>query len=284
MKNGIYSGISNEAYHGGVGISKSGLDLVSRSPLHYWAAYLDPDREQRQATPAMKLGTAIHTAVLEPGTYRDRYVVMPEGVDRRTKDGKEIYAACEQEAAAKGAEIISASDHEKVMRIYKSCLEHPLTKKVFETGEAEVSAYWTDAETGVLCKCRPDWLLGGENPAILDLKSTENASPDEFIRSAFSWRYHVAAAWYLDGVEQAMGVKPDAFMFLAVEKTAPFAAAYYYADDDMLTAGRAEYRRALRTYADCLSSDKWPGYEPRLQPLGLPRWANVQLDVEQGKI
>lgn len=277
MKNGIYSGISNEDYHGGVGVSKSGLDLIARSPLHYWSAYRDPDREPRQPTPAMKLGTAIHTAVLEPDTYKDRYVVLPDGIDRRTKDGKDFYAKLEMEALAKGAEIIAASDHAKVMKVYASCKNHPLTRKIFETGEAEVSVYWTDEETGVLCKCRPDWLLGGENPAILDLKSTINASPEPFMKSAYNFRYHVAAAWYLDGVEQAMGVKPDVFMFLAVEKDAPFAAAYYYADEDMLAAGRAEYRRALRTYADCLSSDKWPGYEQKLLPLNMPRWAQIEM-------
>ena len=53
MKPGIYVSreLSNEEYHADTtAISKSGLDLVHRSPAHYYAAKLDPDRPA--ATPA----------------------------------------------------------------------------------------------------------------------------------------------------------------------------------------------------------------------------------------
>ena len=59
MKNGLFNGISNAEYHGGAGISKSGLDLVAQSPLHYWSAYLDPNRQAREETPAMAIGTGM---------------------------------------------------------------------------------------------------------------------------------------------------------------------------------------------------------------------------------
>jgi exodeoxyribonuclease VIII len=280
MKTGVYSDISNADYHGGAGVSKSGLDLIARSPLHYWGAYLDPHREPRKETTAMAVGTAIHTAILEPDTFGERYVILPEGLDRRTTAGKASYEAVISQACATGAEVISANDAAKVLKIAAYAHAHPVAKAMFSDGKAEQSVFWTDDETGVLCKCRPDWLLGGENPAVLDVKSTLDASPDEFARSAFKWRYHVQAAWYLDGVEAATGLKPDSFMFLAVEKEAPFASAYYYADDDMIRAGRAEYRRALRVYADCLASGKWTGYTPKLLPLGLPKWADIAIEVD----
>ena len=278
MKTGIYPDIDNAAYHGGKGISKSGLDLIARSPLHYWAAYHDPLRKPREETPAMRIGTAIHTAVLEPETFLERYVIVPEGIDRRTKDGKAEYAVLEARAVDKGAQLLPYSDFDHAMAIKSSCHTHPMAKQMFSSGKAEMSVFWTDEETGVLCKCRPDWLLGGENPAILDLKSTIDASPDGFMKSAYKYRYHVQAAWYLDGLEAAIGIKPDAFMFLAVEKTAPYAAAFYYADDAMLAAGRAEYRRQLRIYAECQKENKWPGYATKLQPLSLPKWADFIVD------
>jgi len=130
--------------------------------------------------------------------------------------------------------------------------------------------FWIDPETEVLCKCRPDWLIPG---AIVDVKSTEDASAEAFMRSAYNWQYHLQAAFYMDGMAAAWDEQPEAFMFLAHEKTAPWASAYYFADGEMIEAGRVEYRKALRLYADCLSSDKWPGYAATLQPLGLPRWA-----------
>ncbi len=278
MKDGIYHNISNDDYHAGPGISASGLKLIAnRSPLHYWSAYLDPKREARKTTPSMLLGSAIHSAVLEPDLFRDQYMVAPD-VDRRTKEGKMLYETALGIAAENGSTLLSSDDYLTAIKIQESCRRHPLARRIFEDGKAEQSVFWTDPETGVLCKCRPDWLLGGENPAILDLKSTEDASAEAFTRSSYNWQYHLQAAWYLDGVEHALGLKPDAFMFLAHEKTAPFASAYYFADDAMIEAGRIAYRKALRLYAECLNSNKWPGYAPQLQPLGLPRWAKVESD------
>lgn len=279
MTNGILDGVSNTAYHSGHGISKSGLDLIAKSPLHYWAAYLDPNREPRTETPAMKLGTAIHTAILEPDAFADRYRVMPEGLDRRTKAGKEIYEALLLDAETNDATLISAADQQTALQIATNVRRHPLARNILRDGKAEQSVFWTDAETGVLCKCRPDWLLDpNPNPAILDVKSTTDASPDGFMKSAYTYRYHVQAAWYLDGLEAATGMKPDSFMFLAIEKEPPFAVAFYYADEAMIAAGRAEYQRHLRTFAACAASDTWPGYPSKLLPLALPKWAQITLD------
>lgn len=269
MKTGIYDGISNADYHGGAGISKSGLDVIARSPLHYWQQYLNPEREKREPTPAMVIGTAIHTAVLEPGEFGNRYHVAPV-VDRRTKDGKAEWQLALDKAEAAGADLISFDDAQTCMRIAEQVRSHPTAAKVFANGQAELSAYWTDAETGVLCKCRPDWL---NLPLVVDVKSTEDASRDAFMRSAWNYRYWVQAAWYVDGIEQATGQRPEAFIFAAFEKAAPYASAFYFADDAMIELGRAEYRKQLRIYADCLAADRWPGYPTDVTLLGIPAWA-----------
>jgi len=269
MKTGIYSGISNDDYHGGVGISKSGLDVLARSPLHYWSKYLDPNRERKEPTPAMKLGTAIHTAVLEPDEFTKRHMVAPQ-VDRRTKDGKATWEQFVADAEAAGADLISADDFATCQAISRQVREHPTARKVFANGTPELSAYWTDAETGLLCKCRPDWL---GLPLIVDLKSTEDASAEGFAKSAWNFRYWVQAAWYVDGIEQATGQRPDAFVFAAFEKSAPYACAFYFADEAMLDMGRREYRRLLRILADCTAADRWPGYTTDVMPLGVPAWA-----------
>lgn len=277
METGIYAGISNDAYHSGPGISKSGLDVVARSPLHYWAKYLDPNRVAKPPTPAMRLGTAIHTAVLEPGEFAKRHHVAPV-VDRRTKDGKAMWAEAEDAAAAAGAELIANDDALVCMRIAEQVRSHPTARKVFAQGQAEMSCYWTDEETGLLCKCRPDWL---GLPLVVDLKSTEDASPEGFMKSAWNWRYWVQAAWYVDGIEQATGQRPDAFVFAAFEKEPPHAAAFYFADEAMLDMGRQEYRKLLRVLADCKAADKWPGYTTDVVPLGLPAWALAANDNQR---
>lgn len=298
MNPGIHYGISNDEYHSGPGISKSGLDLIEISPLHYWDRYLRPRTEEELAAQEeqkkhYKIGTAIHTAILEPDTFHDRYIVLPEDAPKRpTKaqykakkpSDETLYAigwweTMDATLAEKGAEILTKEELEICSAVAGSTQASRIGKRVFsEPGVAEVSVYWEDPETGVLCKCRPDWLLTPHStPAILDVKSTKSAHPEEFARSAFNYNYHVAAAWYLDGYELATGERPDSFMFLAIEKVSPWACAWYFADEGMIEAGRRQYRKALNTYADCLQKNGWPGYSDKLLGLSLPRWAEAQL-------
>lgn len=271
IKPGVYPDISNHDYHTGPGISNSGLNLLRKSPRHYWAAYLDPDREAKEETPALRLGSAIHSAVLEPHKFADEFCCAPD-VDRRTKEGKEIYAAFIAESGDKT--VLSAKEYLNVQRVVESVLRHKVYKKIFDgsDGVAETSMYWEDRSVGVLCRIRPDWMGAG---VLLDVKTTEDASPDSFMRSIFTYGYHRQAAFYLDGCK-ANGIDPGAFMFMALEKSAPYAIAFYYAEPEMIEQGRKEYKKLLRIYADCLESGNWPGYPEKIVPINLPEWYLAQ--------
>lgn len=71
MKPGVYSEISNHDYHSGPGISKSGLDLIHRSPLHY--QYAVSAANDNKPTAAQALGTAAHALILEPAEFTKQY-------------------------------------------------------------------------------------------------------------------------------------------------------------------------------------------------------------------
>ena len=87
MKPGVYEGISNAEYHGGHGISKSGLDLIHRSPMHYHAV-VTADNDHTP-TPAQELGTAAHALILEPEVFTETYCLalrrsdVPEAIEER---------------------------------------------------------------------------------------------------------------------------------------------------------------------------------------------------------
>lgn len=153
-------------------------------------------------------------------------------------------------------------------------------------GRAERSVYWIDEETGVLCRCRPDWWrLDG---ITVDVKTTEDASPEGFARSIGRYSYHMQAAFYIDGMTAAINhlvaqnkdaafpqklpPAPKDFLFLAVEKAAPYAPAVYALDQAAIEIGRAEYRQLLRIYAECLRTNNWPGYGQKIQNISLPEW------------
>lgn len=264
----VIRGMPNDAYHAHAAVGSSGLKAIGRSPLHYWARYLDPNRIPDEPSAALRLGTAIHAAVLEPVRFSQEFVVAPK-FDRRTKDGK---AAAEAfEASAVGKTIISLDDYATCMKISDRLSRHPAASVLFKRGEAEVSMFWEDPETGVACKCRPDWLINGV--AIVDVKSTQDASAAGFARAVANYEYHMQAAFYLDGVRAcSTGEAPQAFIFAAFEKDNPHAVAFYSADKDMIDLGRREYRRRLAIYAACKRANSWPGYSPEITSLSLPAW------------
>lgn len=269
MTKNVVLDMSNEDYHSSPGVSKSGLDLIAKSPLHYWARYLDPKREPHDPTAAMITGTAIHTAVLEPDRFALEYRVAP-AVDKRTKDGKATWEAFVADCEANGHTSISVKDLEICNNITSVVRSHYTAQQLLKDGTAEMSMFWEDEKTGVLCKCRPDWMA--TDNIVVDLKSALDASPQGFAKSAFNYRYWVQAAWYLDGIEKATGTRPEAFVFVAFEKDPPYACGFYYATDAMIEAGREEYRRLLDIYAGCLATQNWHGYSPALEALEMPAW------------
>jgi hypothetical protein len=268
--------MNNTDYHAHAAISKSHLDQVAKSPLHYWARYLDPNRVVPEPTLAMAIGSAVHTHVLELDQWDARYVSAPDGIDRRTKAGKAEWEAFT--TAATGRTVLPKADADLVMRMAHSVFSHPAAAMLLALpGKAETTHMWTDAATGLQCKCRPDWLTD-DGRLLVDLKTTEDASARGFAKSIAQWRYHVQASWYLDGIEQATGTRPEQFLFLCVEKKAPYAVAVYAADAEMIAAGAQTAARDLDVLATCKAAGAWPGYSDQIEPISLPPWMRPRPD------
>lgn len=252
----IHPNMPAHQYHAHPNVSKSLLDKLARSPMHA-RAYLDGVREE--PTPAMQFGTALHTAVLEPERFANEYAVF-EG-DRRTKAGKEAYELL----LNAGATVINRADYDAIRAMALQIRQHPRAGMFLQNGAAEQSVFWTDKISGVDCKCRPDWTSAGGG-VILDLKTTEDASPEAFARSVAKYRYHVQASHYLEGTEA------DWFLFVAVEKKAPYAVAVYELDPEAMEIGRCTRLRDLEVYLSCRDFNQWPGYPTDVQTLALPAW------------
>lgn len=270
--------MTNAEYHADrSAISKSGLDLIHRSPAHYWAAYLDPNREPRIETEAMKIGTMVHTIILEPelitnyAVFNDAQIVaeIGGGNPRATNRYKEWKHALMLEN--EGKIFVTGNLLTSVLRMREAVYSHPSAKDLLTDFTAEQTFMWVDPETGVMCKCRPD-AVKNDGKIILDIKSTEDAG-EAFAKSVFNYRYHVQAPFYMDGFEAATGIRPEWFIFIAVEKNPPYDVVVYYTPADVMEFGRNEYKNDLRRFKECKQSGIWPGYSSIIEPLKLPGWA-----------
>ncbi len=234
-------------------ISKSGLDLINKSPLHYWDKYLNPERVEK-STPALEFGQAFHRAISHPIEFENEYAVFT--ADRRTNAGKAEYAALIESAK----KIISQDDSNTIKGMQTALMRYPRLVDAIKHGEHERTFVWDDPATGAPCKMRVDCLHDGY---VFDWKSIEEATPSNFRYSAKKYRYHVQDAFYIDGLA-ANGIECKGFIFVAVEKSAPFGVGIYELPAEAIAEGREAYIRNLNTYMECRKTGKWTGYTPQL--------------------
>ena len=254
-------------YHATDAVSASLLKQIQRSPAHA-RAYL---QQQQEPTPAMLFGTAFHTCVLESERFNDEYAVF-EG-DKRTKEGKANY----ERLVSEGKTIITATDYATITAMASAIGDHPAASKLVRgDGQTEVSMFWEDEDTGLQCKCRPDiWIAQGRGSVIVDIKTTEDASPEGFARSIQSYGYGIQAAHYL------AGSGADAFIFVAVEKKEPYAVAVYQLDALSLEISEMKRRDMLQLWASCRESDSFPAYSDECQLISLPGWVTADYEKQQ---
>lgn len=265
----IIAGMSNADYHAHESISKSGLDLIARSPAHFRF------QEKREPSRAMVIGSALHAAVLEPEVFASQYMLLRNVSARRASEYK-------QAVAVHGADfVLTGTEADYVAGMQETIRSHAYAGRVLsEPGRAELSVMTKDPVTGVAVRCRFDWLTSAG--LAVDLKTTIDARPDAFARSVANYRYHVQAAFYADVWNWETGETLQGFEFLAVEKSMPHALAVYRLDAEALSEGRRLYREALNMYADCLERDEWPGYDAQPQWLCLPAWAVEFNEEDEG--
>jgi hypothetical protein len=300
---GIYTSLSNDAYHGHHG-------SYSKSSLADFAVYpynLIFQRENKKESDAMAIGTAVHTAVLEPHKWNDDVIVIPDSVltDSGAK-GKAFKIWFSKNYDGKRAMITSA-DRKKVTGMRDSIMEKPEHSKARDLltgGVPEVSCFWqeifkgeeTDRETGyksmvnhlyddptnchpVTFKCRPDYYIPAEHNIIVDLKTTKYPiSRGEFEKHAYNLKYHWSAGMTLRGMRIASGKNHNIYIFVVVEVEPPHEVAVFRASNEFIALGKKEVLNTMGRLAYWDKHNFWPGAPNLIQMVGLPGWAMKKLN------
>ena len=250
--------IDLKSYQESPALNASGAKIILQSPLHYQQWLKEPQED----TPALKIGRLVHLASLEPQKYSKEVLTAPE-CDRRTTIGKELWANFT--LALKPDQIaITQSESELITNVAASA----------RTGLAKISQSMGDPEwivetprygkfEGIDIKGRPDLVLGD---TVVDVKTTNEASPKAWGRDCVNFKYHLQAAWYL----HLVGAKR--FLFVVVEKNPPYDWTIYELDEQALAEGAKLMASACALYGECNLYKVFPGYPKNIQTLTLPRW------------
>ncbi|MCK9601389.1 MAG: PD-(D/E)XK nuclease-like domain-containing protein [Sphaerochaeta sp.] len=253
------------------------LTLRDKTPCHAEYERLHP----ADPTPALEFGTKFHMALLEPEIFQRHYRVLPDDAPGRPteamRSAKNPSESSQYRIAwwdtweADGREEIKPQDAEAIAAMC-AAVRGTQARQFITGGRSEVSLVWDDPTTGLRCKGRLDFVQ--EQPwqdVITDVKTTEDAGEEKFRKSVFFYGYFVKAALYADAWKILTGENP-LFVWLAVEKKAPYCSKAWEADDKCLQAGRNVYRILLDRWAECVKSNEYPGYGESVELLGLAPW------------
>lgn len=252
---GFYPDVDEADYHADQdSLSQSGAKLLLKSPALFRYRQDHPERKD-----VFDFGHAAHGLVLGVGADLVVHEYDPEKVKspKSTKAWKERDA----EVRAAGGVLLLPDEHAAVNAMAAKLSGHRLAQRLLAEGSPEVSAYAIDESTGVMRRCRYDWL--GES-IVTDYKTTFSAEPRSLAGmygAVRKWRYDMQAAWYLD-VAAALGHPAEAFAFIFQEKEPPYEVVALTIDEDELRDARADNAAALERFRDCTESGVWPGYLP----------------------
>jgi hypothetical protein len=238
------------------------MRLLDHSPLAYKWDRDHPDERKQSA--AFDFGKAAHAMILGSGAE----IVPVAADDWRTNAAKEI----RDKAYADGHIPVLNKERDLLEQLRAAVLSHPIAGAIFAAGQPERSLYWRDDVEGVTCRARVDWVHA---KALVDLKTTSDASDDGYSRSAANFGYYEQAEWYSRGWLAATG-EALPFIHVVVENTPPFIVRVLRLDDPAALEWAARRNdAALRLYARCVSADEWPGPDADnggMASLSLPRW------------
>ena len=260
---GIYDGIEESAYHADAPIaprrslSQTGAKTLLRSARRFvW------ERDHgRPPKDAFDQGSLAHALILRS---RDDRIRIVDAYDWRLKVSQEAKKAAQAQRLVVGnrGTLLLAS------KIARAVRRDPIAGPIFAKGRPEVTAYWTDDETGVLCRARYDWVT---DDGLYDLKTAGygRGTEDAFGRSAAAYDYPMQAAHYIDGWKALTGIELP-FTTITVETDEPYLVTVGRYTDFDLEVGRERMRRALIAYAEGERTG-W-AYEPVITDFTLPGW------------
>jgi hypothetical protein len=224
------------------------------------------------------------------------WIAKPEGINRRTKAGQAQWDEFVSDCALKDLKIVDDSDFGKAMD-YVDLVEGRtvLDEQAYADAVACVQALNNHPEFATIMaqprrvevpfefdlfghkfKAKPDAIIDSMR-LILDIKTTDDASPDRWKWSAVDYGYH-RQAWIYQEAVGGQDFERYRFIFAVVEKPKPSTrgipptVALYELDDATMEMGEQDTWRLVQDYESRTAKGFWQQpYSSGIVPLRLPK-------------
>jgi exodeoxyribonuclease VIII len=238
----------------------------------------DPPTLPPKESDAFAMGHAVHCLALEPEKMDERFVVTPK-IDRRTKEGK--LQAIIFERDNEGKIVLTLEEYQDAIACVQALNNHAEFATIMAQPRRVEVPFEFDL-FGHKFKAKPDAIIDSMK-LIVDIKTTDDASPDRWKWSAVDYGYHRQAWIYRGAIELSHANKEPVtesyrFIFAVVEKPKPSTrgipptVALYELDSDTMRMGCEDTFALVREYETRLETNNWQQpYSSGIVPLRLPK-------------
>ena len=268
-----FDGMPEDVYHARTELSSTGARRLLESPARFrW----DADHPQKHSD-AFDVGTAVHSMVLGTGAQAVKYPgehLTPRGAVS-TKTETQVWA---EEQRRQGMVPLHPTQYKHVTGMAESLLAHPTARAFLEAAPSREVTFVSDID-GVPVRCRFD-ALTDQTPygrvVGVDLKTTAKTADEKgFTRSVVDYGYHVQAGHYDDTYEASVGQPLDDFVFLVVEKSAPYLVGVHRLVEQWMSMGKTAAAEARKRFAHGTATGEWPGYPTDVHQIAPPLYAVI---------
>jgi len=247
-------------------LSKSRLWELQNNSLYRWryapAEFTGSD--------AADWGSIIDCLITTPDELEDIIAVNTEFENFRTKAAREWKA----DAKESGKIVCSTDELEAANRAAHKIIDNPIAGPLLEESKKQVVLLNTIK--GIQFKALVDIAPGGST--LVDLKTTNDLTPDRIARTIAKFGYHVQAALYLKLWNLCHPDQPkDRFLFIWQQSGSPYEVAVSELPTGDLHAGEDWILHQINRLTRAAKSKKWPNiFDDKIALIGRPAWAGIQ--------
>jgi hypothetical protein len=254
--------------------------LLTKSPRHAWheSARLNPNWQPDESE-AADIGTIAHAILLDGDRSRIEVVHAPDWRSPKVREQRDAAWA----AGKLPILVDRMADVEEVVHAVRNAIAVSELAEVFRKGGPEQTVIWQEEE--VWCRARPDW-MSDDRRVLLDLKTTQgSAEPSAWTRGPLLFQGHdLQAAHAMRGVTAVEKPRDVAFVFLVVETDPPYGVSLVGLSPAYRAFAEAKLASARTIWAECLKTNRWPCYPPRVAWAEPPGWAQIEWEARQAAV
>jgi hypothetical protein len=245
--------------------------MISKSPLHAWAAHPRLGGIRRLPTAVMNDGTVLHKLILGKGAEIEVINVDAFRTDR---------AKALRDAAIEANRVpVKIADYEELSQAAIKMTASFSALGYEFTGESEVAIEWTEtlgsgsAAVSALCRCRIDHVFMNDG-VIYDIKKVRSANEWDATKAVEEYGHDIQHVAYRRALT---ALRPEhrapRLVFLLAEFEPPYAVNHIELDAIWEDIGAMKWNKAVATWAHCLARGSWTGYAgPEPTIVTPPNW------------